>query len=128
MKFKESIELARFFAQQLGGSTRQLCFAGLTLIWLLNKGKVGGLCAALWWSGALFFSALLADYFHSIVGAAWGGRIARSLVGEPDKDHDSSALFGTLYSFLAAKCLLVLAAYAFLFSVLPEKVALVANG
>ena len=128
MNTKESIELARFFAQQLGGSTRQLCFAGLTLIWLLNAKKVCGLSPALCWSGALFLSALLTDYWHSIVGAVWGGSIARSLVAEPDIDHDSSALFGILYGFLAAKCLLLMAAYVLLFFVLPEKVGLVANG
>ncbi len=114
MTAKESIELARYFAEQLGGSTRQLCFAGLGLIWLLNGSRIGTLSSPLRWAGALLLLALLVDYCHSIVGATWGGRVAWKLAGRPQEEHDATSLFRTLYSFLSAKCVLLLIAYGFL--------------
>jgi hypothetical protein len=114
MDYDQGIELARVFAERLGESTQQLSFAGVALIWVLNDNSLLSLPRHLWLAGVLLISAMVIDYFHSLVGAAWGGKVAWALAANRSGQYDASLLFKTLYVFLFAKSALLLPGYTLL--------------
>ena len=65
-------------------------------------------------AGVLLIVALLVDYCHSSVGAAWAACVAWKLAATPQEEHDATYLFLTLYSFLSVKCVVLLIAYGYL--------------
>jgi hypothetical protein len=131
LKLEDYRETYYTFSAKASDVTRQLCFAGIALVWVFKQEKGGPLAvpAELLWPALLFAAALAFDLAQSILGTLIWGTFARyhecaGMADDAELDAPRYVTWPTLVCFWG-KLLLLMAGYVlvvqYVYALLPKR-------